>query len=155
MKISEHISYAEAFKSQTATRYGIDNSTKNQEILSNMAFLAENIFEKVRNYFAVPIAISCFYRSEELNKKVGGARASQHTTGEAMDIDADVFGKVTNKQIFDFIAENLEFDQLILEGVGQNGTGGWIHVSLKKNGKNRKQKLRATFNNGIASYSSI
>lgn len=136
--ISKHISGAEAFKSQTAVRKGIDNSTTDEFILANMRHVAE-LFEQIRNHFGIPIGISSFYRSPALNKAVGGAKTSQHTRGEAIDIDADIFGGVTNKQIFDF-AKTLDFDQLLWE-FGDSNNPAWVHISRKRIGKNRKEIL--------------
>lgn len=136
--ISKHISEAEAFKSQTAVRKGIDNTTTDEFILANMRYVAE-LFEQIRAHFGIPIGISSFYRSPALNKAVGGAKTSQHTRGEAIDIDADIFGGVTNKQIFDF-AKTLDFDKLIWE-FGDSNNPAWVHISRKRVGKNRKQIL--------------
>lgn len=139
--VSRHISFEEAFKSQSAIRFGIKNYTTDQEIIANMTNVAQNVFEPLRSHFNRPIGISSFYRCPELNKKIGGAKNSQHTTGEAIDIDADIFGGITNKILFEWIKENLEFDQLIWE-FGTDNNPAWVHVSLKRNGKNRNQILR-------------
>ena len=140
-KISKNISYTEATKSITAIKKAIDN-TPDTIALSNMRYIAENIFEVIRVRFCVPIAVSSFYRSPKLNKAIGGSSSSQHVKGEAMDIDADVYGVITNKYIFDFIKDTLQFDQLIWE-FGDNKEPAWVHVSLKKSGTNRKQILQA------------
>jgi len=147
--ISEHISYDEATKSQAATRNNISNNPDPME-LENMKLTAEKIFEPVRNHFGVPIAISSFFRNSYVNAVIGGARNSQHSTGEAMDIDADTFDKVTNRQIFDFIRENLEFDQLIWE-FGNSENPGWVHASYRQ-GNNRKMILRAMSEGGRTKY---
>lgn len=139
--ISEHISTAEAFKSQSAIRHGIKNYTDDEGILENMRFVANNIFEPIRKHFAKPVGISSFYRCEALNKKIGGAKNSQHVQGEAIDIDADIFGGLTNKEIFEWVKANLKFDQLIWE-YGDDKNPAWVHVSLKRTGKNRNQVLR-------------
>lgn len=140
-KISDHISYTEATKSPTAERYGINNRPDAATLIS-MKHVAENVFEKLRAHFCVPIAISSFYRSPALNTKVGGSKNSQHVKGEAMDLDADILGVITNKQIFDYIRKNLDYDQLIWE-FGDDKNPAWVHVSLKCNGINRKQTLQA------------
>ena len=140
MRISENITYAEAFKSQSAVRKKIKNTTNDPEILKNMKHVAENIFEPIRKHFGKPIGISSFYRSKELNEAVGGASKSDHMTGEAIDIDADIFGGLTNKEIFDFVKDNLLYDKLIWE-YGTTKQPAWVHVSLKRVGKNRKQIL--------------
>lgn len=141
--VSTHITLAEATKSDTATRKGIDN-IPTEEHFANMQHVANTIFEPLRDFFGKPIAVTSFYRSPKLNKAIGGASTSQHCNGEAMDIDGDVFGGVSNKSIFAWIKNNCKFDQLILEFVGADGTGGWVHVSLKRNVENRNQILVAS-----------
>lgn len=123
MIISQHISYSEATRTDT----GLKNDP-NTEQLSNMRRTAAKIFEPLRLYFDVPIYVSSFFRSVDVNKAIGGAVKSQHVKGEAMDLDAHVYGKITNKQIFDFIRQYLPFDQLIWEA-GDDNEPGWIHVS--------------------------
>jgi len=133
--ISKHITYAEATSSQTATRKKIDN-TPDADQLSNMKLVAEKCFEPVREHFG-PVRVSSFFRSATLNKAVGGATNSQHKKGEAIDMQGT--GEVTNAMIFNFIKNNLEFDQLIWE-FGTNENPAWVHVSFSKI-KNRKQIL--------------
>lgn len=140
-RVSKNISYGEATKSATAIKKGIDN-TPDAEQLANMRYIAENIFEKVRGHFKCPIAVSSFFRCAELNKAVGSKITSQHGKGEAMDLDADVYGIITNKCIYNYIKKNLEFDQLIWE-FGDDNNPAWVHVSLTQNGSNRKQCLKA------------
>ena len=140
--ISEHISYIEATNSITAKRHNIDN-TPNKEQLSRMKELADNIFEPLRKGLGnKPINIAIFYRSPELNEKIKGAKNSQHMAlnGAAIDLDNDsCINCSTNKELFDYIKDNLEFDQLIWE-FGDDSNPGWVHVSYNK-GKNRKQVL--------------
>lgn len=136
--ISEHITLAEAIKSQTAIRKGIDN-TPNSDQIAAMKLVAEKVFEPIRNHFGVPIGVSSFFRSQKLNKAIGGAASSQHTKGEAIDIDGDIFGGVSNRAIFDFVRLNLEWDQLIWE-YGDSYNPSWVHVSYKAIG-NRRQIL--------------
>lgn len=138
-KLSEHLTYKEATVSQTAKKEGIDNTPNNEQLL-NMVAIAKNVFEPLREHFKVPIYVSSMFRSDELNIALKGAEGSQHCSGEAMDLDADIFGKITNEEIFYWILNNLEFDQLIAEGVDKNGIA-WVHVSYKRTGKNRKQIL--------------
>lgn len=147
--VSKNISYKEATHSTTAKRLGIDN-TPNAEQFSNMVYVAENVFQPVREHFNVPIYVSSFFRSEALNKAVRGSSSSTHMKGEAMDLDADVFGRVTNADIFNFIKDNLEFDQLIWE-FGTNQNPAWVHVSLSKR-NNRKQVLKAVRVDGKTHY---
>jgi zinc D-Ala-D-Ala carboxypeptidase len=138
--ISQHISYGEAVHSDTAKRLGIQNVPDETHLVS-MRIVAEKIFEPLRVHFGVPIYISSFFRALELNNAIGGATNSQHMKGEAIDIDAEVFGKVTNKQVFDYIKGNLNFDQLIYEGIRSDGSADWVHVSYINEIVNRKQVL--------------
>ncbi len=137
--ISKHITYGEAVTSITAKSKGISN-IPSADVLENMKHVAENIFEKVREHFAKPIKVSSFFRSAALNKAIGGSATSQHVLGEAMDMDGDVYGSPSNKEIFEYIKANLVFDQIIVEGI-QDGMIAWVHVSLKRKGTNRKQIL--------------
>lgn len=139
-KISDNISYTEATKSVTAIKYNIDN-TPDKETLERMKYVAKNVFEPLRKHFGVPIAVTSFYRSSKLNKKIGGSSTSEHVYGSAMDIDADVFGMITNKDIFDYIKNNLSFNQLIWE-FGTDKEPAWVHVSSKKSG-NKNEILKA------------
>lgn len=147
--VSKNISYKEATHSTTAKRLGIDN-TPNAEQFSNMVYVAENVFQPVREHFGVPIYVSSFFRSEALNKAVRGSSSSTHIKGEAMDLDADVYEGVTNAQIFNYIKDNLEFDQLIWE-FGTDENPAWVHVSLSKR-NNRKQILKAVRVDGKTHY---
>jgi len=149
-RISDHISYKEATRSNTATKHGITNAPTEAQLIS-MEVLAEKIFEPVRTHFGVPLYISSFFRSGDLNKRIGGSSTSQHCMGQAVDIDADVYGKVTNKEIFDYIAENLDYDQLIWE-FGSDKEPAWIHVSYVSPFDNRNRKLRANKVNSRSAY---
>jgi hypothetical protein len=151
MRISKYVSLSEATKSQTAVRKGIDNSPASQEHLDAMVNLATKVFDPVREHFDVPIGVSSFYRSPNLNTAIGGSTRSQHTIGEAMDIDADMFGRLTNKEIYEFIRDNIEFDQMIWE-FGTDEEPAWVHVSLKLNGTNRGEMLKAYKENGRTRY---
>lgn len=131
--ISKYITYQEATTSQTATRKGIDNTPKENELVA-MQLVGIRVFDAVREHFGTPLRVSSFYRSPELNKAVGGSGTSQHVKGHAIDIQGT--GKVTNKMIFDYIKENLDFDQLINEY-----NFSWVHVSYVSKEKNRKQIL--------------
>ena len=147
--ISKNISYKEATHSTTAKRLGIDN-TPNAEQMSNMRYVAENVFQPIREHFGVPIYISSFYRSEALNKAIRGSSSSTYIKGEAMDLDADVFGRINNAQIFNYIKDHLEFDQLIWE-FGTDDNPAWVHVSLSKR-NNRNQILKAIKVGGKTHY---
>jgi hypothetical protein len=132
--ISKHISTAEATESATALRLGIKN-TPNEAELDAMKYVAENLFEPIREWYDSPIKINSFFRCKELNKAVKGSVTSGHVLGNSIDISGG--NKVENKKIFDFIkTSGLDFDQVINE---YDFT--WIHISLKKTG-NRKQVLK-------------
>jgi len=151
-KISKHITYSEGIRSNLAKRLDISNEP-NEDQLVRMKLVAEKVFEPAREHFDVPIYISSFFRSSALNKVLGGAKGSQHmaNNGAAIDLDCDVYGGITNKELFDYIKDNLIFDQVILEAVNDNGTGGWVHVSFKEQG-NRNQVLKMTRINGKTTY---
>ena len=149
MQISKHLSLAEVSRSETAKRKGINN-TPSGEHLENFKKLAENIFEPIREHFGVPIHISSGYRSKELNASVGGSSSSQHCQGEAIDIDMDGT-TITNAEIFNYIKDNLNFDQMIWE-FGNDTNPDWVHVSYESTGKQRKQILKAIKANGKTSY---
>ena len=140
MMISEHVTYAEATKSIMATRYGINN-TPNADQLELMRITANLVFEPVRQNFMKPIAVVSFFRSAELNELLKGAKDSQHMEGRAMDIDADRYGGLKNKQIFDYIRKYLDFDQLIGEVLMPDGDYQWVHVSYKNSTGNRGEIL--------------
>jgi len=151
MKLSEHLDLAEVTRSDSAKRKGISNMPTPEHI-ENFKKLAENIFEPIRKHFGVPILISSGYRSKALNTAIGGSLTSQHCQGEAIDIDMDgTTNGVTNKMVFDFIKNNLSFDQLIFE-FGTKDAPDWVHVSFESTGKQRKQILRATKVGGKTAY---
>lgn len=141
--ISEHVRFNEAIHSQTAERKGIDN-TPSPEVLERMIETAENIYEPIVNHFGIEPYISSFFRCLLLNRIVGSKDTSQHPLGEAIDIDCDVYGGITNEELARWVIANLEFDQIIREGMRADGTGGWIHISFRK-GRNRKQVLKINF----------
>jgi len=142
MQITQHLNLAELTRSETAKRKGISNMP-NPHHLENLKNLAINIFEPIRRNFGQPIHISSGYRSKELNTAIDGSLTSQHCSGEAIDIDMDNSSNgITNKQVFEYIKQHLNFDQLIWE-FGTKDHPDWIHVSYKTNGKQRKQVLRA------------
>ena len=151
MKLSEHLDLSEVTRSESAKRKGISNMPTEAHI-ANFKLLAENIFEPIRQHFRCPIIISSGYRSKELNAAIGGSLTSQHCQGEAIDIDMDGTAQgVTNKMVFDFIKDNLNFDQLIYE-FGDANNPDWVHVSYESTGKQRKQILRAIRSGGKTIY---
>jgi len=148
MKLSKNFSLAEFTKSQTALRHGLDNEPK-EEHLDAAKALFEKVVQPVRDRFG-PTVINSGYRGEELNEKVGGSPTSQHCLGQAVDIECP---GVANADIAEWITKNTEFDQVILEfytpGIPDSG---WVHVSYKANGDNRKLALTAMKENGRTVY---
>lgn len=138
--ISKHVSKKEGTFSNTATRKGIDNTPGSEE-LQNMELIAEKIFEPLRKAANGPIKINSFYRSVELNKAIGGSSKSQHCQGRAIDID-DVHGYMSNKEMYNYIKNNLDFDQLIWE-FGTEDNPDWVHVSYVDVDNNRRRCLQA------------
>jgi zinc D-Ala-D-Ala carboxypeptidase len=153
MKISEHISYKEATRSVTALRLGIDN-TPNEYQLQNMEIVAKNVFEPLRKAVGGAIKINSFFRCEDLNKAIGGSSRSQHCQGRAIDID-DNYGYMSNNDMYKYIKQNLDFDQLIFEFPDDNGNASWIHVSYVDADSNRKRCLKAIKENGKTKYIDI
>lgn len=141
MKLSENLTLAEA----CVTNSGLPN-TPNLAEMQNLEVVAKRIFQPCRDHFGKPLRVNSGFRSQAVNKAVGGAATSQHTKGEALDLD---FGnEKDNKALFDFIHENLDFDQLINEF-----NYSWIHVSYS--GRNRGQVLKAVKQGGKTVYNSI
>ncbi len=151
-KISKHISYKEGIKSNTALRMGIDNIPDAYEN-QNMEIVAEKIFEPLREWVGGPIRINSFFRCNDLNRAIGGSSRSQHCEGRAIDLD-DVHGYKTNAEMFNYIKNNLNFDQLIWE-FGNDENPDWIHVSYISEDGNRKRCLRAQKLNGKTNYTLI
>lgn len=150
MKISPHVSYKEATYSETATRNDIDNEPNAKQLL-RIKVLCDNLFEPLRDWANGPIKINSCFRSEELNTRIGGASSSQHmaNNGAAMDID-DTYGYRTNAEMFFYIKDNLEFDQMIWE-FGDDDNPDWVHVSYNR-GDNRGQILKACKVDGRTKY---
>tara|TARA_B100002019_G_C21254787_1_gene593207 strand:- start:1495 stop:1974 length:480 start_codon:yes stop_codon:yes gene_type:complete len=141
MKLSKNLSLAEVTKSTTAKRLGIDN-TPDDWATENLRKIAEHVFQPLREDFGCPIYVSSGYRGPELNRAIGGSLRSQHMEGRALDLDADVFGRCTNGEIFRYILNNLTFDQLIWE-FGDEDNPDWVHVSYVHDGVNRGRCLKA------------
>lgn len=148
-RISKHISYKEGIKSNTATRLGIKNKPDDYQI-TNMVNIGINVFEPLRKYVGGPIKINSFFRCEELNRAIGGSSRSQHCEGRAIDLD-DTFGHKTNADMFHYIKDNLDYDQLIWE-FGDDTNPDWIHVSFISFDENRKRTMRAEKVDGKTTY---
>jgi len=149
MMLSKNLSLVEVMKSATAIKHGIANEPT-PEHLQNLKDIAENVFQPIRDHFSMPIAVSSGYRSNALNELIGGSKRSQHCKGQAFDLDADVYGGVTNREIFEYIKNRLDFDQLIWE-FGTDNEPAWVHVSYKSKG-NRREVLKAIKVNGHTKY---
>jgi len=150
--ISQHVSYKEGVYSITAIRRGINNTPDDLQ-LKRMEVLAEKVFEPLREWVGGPIKITSFFRSEELNKRIGGSNRSQHCKGQAMDID-DTFKVVANSGMYNYIKNNLDFDQLIWE-FGDDENPDWLHVSYVSKDENRRRCLRAIRSGGRTTYNII
>ena len=135
-KISDHISYKEAVNSNYAKQYKIENKP-NASHIKNMELTAEKVFEPLRDWVKYPIRINSMFRSEDLNHGIKGAPRSQHLTGNAIDLTS--MGGKSNLEMFHYIKDNLDFDQLIWEFGSENPQ--WLHVSYKNKKDNRKQVL--------------
>ena len=151
-KISEHISYKEAVRSDTADRLNIINIPGEAE-LDNMSTISEKIFEPLRSHVGGPIRINSFFRSVELNKAIGGSSTSQHCKGQAFDLD-DSYGCMTNAEMYKFVKDNLDFDQMIWE-FGDDENPNWIHISYVSQEKNRNRCLKAWKEHGRTRYTII
>ena len=134
-RISKHISYKEATYSNYAKKYKIANKP-NEEHIDSMELLAEKIFEPLREWVGCPIRVNSMFRSEKLNSALKGSKTSSHLKGQAMDITS--MGGKSNLEMFHYIKDNLDFDQLIWEFGSEPK---WLHVSYNNEKDNRKQVL--------------
>ena len=150
--ISKHISYKEATYSRTATRLCIENKP-DEDQLKNRTLIAEEIFEPLRMWVGGPIKVNSFFRSPKLNTAIGGSSKSQHCHGQAIDLD-DTFGRATNAEMFEFIREHLNFDQMIWE-FGDDDNPDWVHVSYVSPQENRNRCLKAYKHQGKTKYKVI
>ena len=151
MNLTKNFSLVELTKSQTAERKGIDN-TPGPEHQENLKLLCERVLQRVRDHFGRVVSVSSGYRSEELCTAIGSKTTSQHAKGEAADFE--IFG-LSNKELADWVNENLDYDQLILEyWKEEDPNSGWVHCSYKSEG-NRKQYLRAYKENGSTKYEPV
>lgn len=148
MRLSKNFTMAEFTKSQTAERKGIDNTPEGEHLEAAQA-LFENVVQPVRDHFG-PTVINSGYRSPALNEAVGGSSTSQHCKGQAADIEVP---GTPNADLAQWIVDNVEFDQVILEfytpGIPDSG---WVHVSYKADGDNRKSILTAMKEDGKTVY---
>ena len=143
MNLSKHVTVEEFCFSPTAKRMGVANVMALQQ-LENATLLCEKIFEPIREHIGKPIRINSGFRSPSLNRAIGGSSSSQHCKGQAVDLD------IQDRKIFDWIKNNLIFDQLIYE-FGNEDAPDWIHVSYSHK-NNRKQILKAIKKAGKTVY---
>lgn len=146
MKLSKNFTLGEMIQSQTAIRKGVDNTPNGDQIL-NLIDLCENVLQPLRDHIGA-IYISSGFRSQKLNVAIGGSTTSQHCALNGAAADIDMGEK--NREIFEYIKNELPFDQLIWE-FGNDECPSWVHVSYKE-GKNRKQILKAVKENGRTKY---
>ena len=148
MNLSKNFTLQELIYSDTAVRMGIDNKP-NDETVENLKILCENILEPIRSHFKAPVVVSSGYRSEAVCLAVGSSSKSQHIKGQAVDFE--IFG-IPNKDVTDWIVQNLDYDQCILEFWNdKEPNSGWVHCSYSKD-NNRKQYLNAQKLNGRVVY---
>ena len=146
--ISEHISFKEAVYSQTASKLKIKNVPTESHI-KTMQVTAEKVFQPLREWAEHPIRINSFYRSADLCEAIKSSRTSQHTKGQAIDLST--MGEKTNAELFNYIKDNLDFDQLIWE-FGSDDEPKWIHVSYVNKKANRNRILRAKYKGSSVYY---
>jgi hypothetical protein len=148
MELTKSFTLNELTKSQEATRLGINN-IPNEEHIKNLKILCEKILQPIRDFYGMPVSISSGYRSVALCEAIGSSSKSQHTKGQAADFE--IFG-IPNKELADFVVQNLDYDQCILEFWNPNEpNSGWVHCSYNSAG-NRKQYLRASKLNNVVMY---
>lgn len=149
MKLTENFSLHEMIKSETAVRRGLDN-TPTDAVIANLKILAENVLQPVRNHYRRGVKVNSGYRSPDVNAAVGGSRTSDHTRGQAADIEIP---GVPNAELAEWIKNNLKFTQLILEAYTRGvPDSGWVHVSYDP-GNLKCQVLTAEFVKGKPQYS--
>lgn len=139
VKLSDNFYLSEFVKSQTAIRLGIDNWPQEPEVISNLVKLSINVLQPVRYHFEAPVYINSGYRCTKLNRMLGSRDTSQHTKGQAADIEIPGY---SNYDVAIWISENLDYDQCILEHWdGVDPRSGWIHVTYVSPELNRNQDL--------------
>ena len=147
--LSKYATLDECSRSVTASRLGIDNNPP-LEVRDNLREICSKVFDPCREFVGGPLAIASGYRCPKLNKAVGGSKTSEHMLGQALDIDCDTFGNKTNAELFYFIKENLDFNQLIWE-FGTDKNPEWVHVSYSRL-HNKKKVIKATKVKGKTIY---
>jgi len=148
MKLTQNFSLEEMCKSETGLRLGLDNEP-NDEQLANLVALCECVLQPVRDHFGKGVKVNSGLRTLAVNRAIGSKDTSDHVKGMAADIEIP---SVPNAELAQWIADNLEFRQVILEfytpGIPDSG---WVHVSYNP-GDNKKQTLTATKQRGKTVY---
>jgi hypothetical protein len=148
MNLSKNFTLAEMTKSETALRHDMDNTPGEKEI-GNLKLLCERVLQPIRDHYGKGVKVNSGFRHPEVNAKVGGSKTSDHCLGQAADIEIP---GVANAELAEWIRDNLEFRQLILEfytpGVPDSG---WVHVSYVLE-DNKKQVMTATKKDGKTVY---
>lgn len=153
IEVSKYVSYKEVIFSETALRNDINNNPSKEQ-LELIKECAKKVFDPLREWVGGQVKINSIFRSIALNLKIGGSNSSQHSVGldklknsygSAIDID-DTYGHKSNSEMFHYIKDNLDFDQLIAEFPDKEGNPSWVHLSYRPDGKNRKQILVAIKN---------
>jgi hypothetical protein len=148
MNLSANFSLKELTKSDTATRLGIDN-TPDDEAIDNLKTLCEKVLQPVRDHFGKTVTVNSGFRSSETNQATGGSKSSDHVKGQAADIE---IAGVANADLAQWIMDNLDYTQLILEFYTQGiPDSGWVHVSYDPNNL-KKQELTAVKVAGKTQY---
>lgn len=125
MRLTDHFTLEELYSSDTARAKKIDN-TPTAEAAANLALLAIHVLEPARKEYGKAIHVSSGYRCNKLNRAVGGVATSQHTRGQAADIQADNL-----RGLYEIIKKQDHYDQVLFES---NGKTQWIHVSYNPDG---------------------
>lgn len=148
MQLTNNFSLHEMTKSETALRLGLAN-TPTVEVIENLKLLCEKVLQPVRNHYAKGVKVNSGYRAPEVNAAVGGSKTSDHCKGQAADIEIP---GVANAELAQWIADNLDYTQLILEFYTQGiPDSGWVHVSYDPNNL-KKQQLTAVKREGKTVY---
>ena len=117
-----------------ATSTGLDNRPSEVEE-ARLVRLVDAVLQPARDALGMPVRVTSGYRSREVNRAVGGVARSQHTLGEAADLTCR-----DNRRLFNYIRDNLPFDQLIWEG-GDRRQPAWVHVSYTERRDNRGEVI--------------
>jgi len=155
MVLTKDFSLEELIEAGSARRLGLDEQfNPSAEIIANLNKLARHVLQPLRDYFGQAIMVTSGYRSQKVNKAVGGSKTSDHLTGKAADIQLWTNGKNRNQELFDAVIKlKLPFKQMIDE-FGSEDFPAWIHIAYDQT-NNKGEKLRARKVNGKTVYSKI